>query len=291
MRRARRYCITIEDEAHLRQVAKRRISTLGLWFLGIALAAGGIAIAGAIIAFSPLRSMLPGYMKEAQREASEEALLRLDSLMQGYATNQAYIDNVLRIMDIDYVPHDSAAIVPISRELVPDSLMSPGERERSFVSQMEEKEKFNISVLAPLAAEGMLFSPVMSEGVFTSDSKTAEEGEILLTSDSAILASADGSVVALYYSGAEGGYVLVLQHSRGFLTSYFGAGTPLVGVGDIVNSGQSIALAGRPDSKGVRRMHIRMWHNGLPVVPYEYVSLPERRVPGRAAGYEAPRGK
>lgn len=290
MSRFRKYKITVEDEAHLRQMMSYRAGLPGAIGITVAFMGLAILIAGLLIAFTPLRTLLPGYLKESQREASEEGLLRLDSITEKYMATQAYIDNFLRITDVNRTSGDSLELEPDTVELATDSLMTPTARERRFVSQMEERERFNISVLAPLAAEGLIFSPVAVDAVFAADSRETETPYIEMPRESVVQAAADGSVVALYHSPADKGYVILIQHGHGFLTAYFGTGMPLTAVGDNVSSGQAIALPPGADAKGRRGFTLRMWHNGLPVAPYGYVTPPERRSATQAR-YEAPRGK
>lgn len=256
-----------------------------------ALVAVALTLSGAIVMLTPLRTLLPGYMKESQRSATEEGLLRLDSLMDAYEEKSAYIDNFLRVTDTDRIPGDSSMMTPTERELTPDSLLTASNRERKFVSQMAEREKFNISVLAPLAADGITFSPAVPEGLFTSESQTDNLGVIIFPSDESIQCTADGSVIALYHSADDRGFVVTVQHPRGFITSYGGVGTPLVGIGDNVNAGQVIALSPSPDSKGVRKIYVRMWHNGLPLVPYDYLGNPAGRRSLPDTHFEDPRGR
>lgn len=291
MRHLTKYRIKIENESKLSDVVSLRVSAPKAALAAITLLILAIVIAGLLIAYTPLRTLLPGYLKESQRAATEEGLLRLDSVMNVYERNQAYIDNILRVTDETRESSDSAALQPVSRELTADSLMQATPAEQRFVSQMEERERFNISVLAPLAADGLLFSPVSSDGVFTEESQKSTEGEVILARDSRVQSAADGTVVALYYSAPLRGYVIVVQHGRGFLTSYTHTGTPLVGIGDMVNSGQAIALAPGSDNKGVRRVSVRVWHNGSALVPYEYLGGHNYKENVATVPYEAPRGK
>lgn len=289
MSRRSRYKLTVEDESHLTEVASVRFSRTGICCAAVGFVLLSFTVAGVLISLTPLRTLLPGYLKQNQRSATEEGLMRLDSLMTAYEDNKAYIDNFLLITDTDREPGDSAAVVPTSRELTSDSLLTATPEEERFVNQMEERERFNISVLAPLAAEGVMFSPVTSEGIFADGTKSSDESTVLLPTEESIRSAADGTVVALYHTGSEG-YSISVQHGRGFLTSYFGVGTPLVGIGDHVNGGQMVALSPEPDSQGRRSFSIRLWHNGLPLVPYEYLGTPKSNV---ASGlpYEAPRGR
>lgn len=279
MKSKKRYRIRIEDEAHLASIADFSISGRGVIPVVLAIILAMLLIAGGIIMISPLKSLLPGYMKQSERATSEENLMRLDSIRTVYEQNQAYIDNFLKISDIDRNPGDSAAVSSVLNELTPDSLMPHSVRERKFVKAMEERERFNISVLAPLAADGILFSPVSDNGVFRSNSRNSETGIVLLFDGSPIQNAADGTVMAAYYSPSEHGYVVVVQHSKGFTSRYSGLGSPLVAEGDMVSSGQIIAMAPETNAKGERKMAIRMWHNGLPVIPYEYLGDPERDDP------------
>lgn len=290
MKRPRKYRITIEDESHLETVARARLRPATIFLLIVTVFLFSIFLSGLIIYLTPLRTLLPGYLKESERSATEESILRLDSLQQAYATNQAFIDNFLRVTDVSRTPNDSSAMA-MARSSESGELSEASQREREFVSTMEERERFNISVLAPLAAEGLLFSPVSSDGVFTSDSRTEEEGVVILPQEEGIQAAADGSVIAVYYSLADRGYVSVLQHARGFITAYSHVGTPLAGVGDIVYAGQIIAMAPPPDAKGIRKFSVRIWHNGLPIIPYQYVGNPLSQETMIKESYEAPRGK
>lgn len=291
MRSPRKYRITIEDESHLTEVASGSFTRPVLVGIGILMLAVAIVLSGMLVVLTPLRTLLPGYLKESQRSATEEGLLRLDSLMQAYETNKAYIDNYLRVTDTERQPGDSAAVVPTGQELTSDSLMTATNEERRFMSQMEDRERFNISVLAPLAADAILFSPVTNDGIFTIESRESEVGVVVVPPDESIRCAADGSVVALYHSTAEAGHVIVVQHNGGFITAYGGVGTPLVGIGDNVYSGQVIALSPSPDKHGARKFSVRMWHNGLSIVPYQYLDPGNGKPAMGSERFETPRGR
>lgn len=285
------YKITVEDESHLTEVLTIRTTRVRVAALILTWVVVTLAVSGMLIAFTPLRTLLPGYMKESQRSATEDGLLRLDSLMQAYEENEQFIRNFMTVTDTERTPGDSARVEIVSRELASDSLSTASALEQKFVSSMEERERFNISVLAPLAADGVSFSPITTEGVFTSASRTQTVGEVILSPDESVHSVADGTVIAIYKSGAEKGYVLTVQHGRGFVTSYGSTGTPLVGIGDIVNAGQTLALAPSPDKHGARKISVRMWHNGMALVPYDYLDNTSHRHSSLGESFEAPRGK
>lgn len=288
--------ITIENESNLTSIVDTSLSRWSLAAAALIVVALMIFIGTLIVLLTPIHTLLPGYLKENQRAATEENLLRLDSLHNVYETNQRYIRNFLRITDIDRLPMDTTdsfgdTIPPI----VKDSLMLPSSRERKFVQRMEEQERFNISVLAPLAANGMVFSSPSDLGIFSSDSKESEIGEILLPQDGAVLSVADGTVIASYYSPADKGYVMLIQHDRGFVSRYSHLGAPLANVGESVEAAQCIAAPTPPDSRGKRTIYIRMWHNAIPVVPYKFIH--DKEIENKIEtfssdnSFEAPRGR
>ena len=291
MKRHPKYRIRIEDESRLEDLADITLSPLSLWTAVVVALIVLIMISGAIVMVTPLRTLLPGYMKQSERSATEDNILRLDSIFGAYAQNQDYLDNILKAFDTDRTPTaDSLVMTANLREMSPDSLLPPSPLERKFVNAMEERERFNISVLAPLAADGMMFSPLSDSGIFSASSRTEEKGNVILPPDESVKSVADGSILASYYSAAEGGYVVIIQHAKGFVTRIARLGSPMVSAGDAVLAGQMLALGPNPDGKGRRYIEVMMWHNGLPLIPYEYIGNPESTIV-KDAPFEAPRGK
>lgn len=290
IKRHPKYRIRIEDESRLETVFNTSMSPG--WLIAAAVAALMLftTIGGFLVMVTPLRTILPGYMKQSERSATEDNILRLDSILVVYRQYQAYLDNILTTLDIDRTSSDSVAMAPNLQELSPDSLLPPSPLERKFVDAMEERERFNISVLAPLAADGMMFSPVSDSGIFTSSSRSEEKGIVMLAPDDAVKCDADGSVLAAYYSASDGGNVVIIQHAKGFVTRLSRLGTMMVSSGETVLAGQVLALNPRPDAKGRRFVEVMMWHNGLPLIPYEYIGNPESSV-NKEVPFEAPRGR
>ncbi len=291
MKRHPKYLLKLEDESRLSCIFNIKLTRFGMWAAGILFLAVMFLFAGIFIIATPLKTLLPGYMKQQERTATEENILRLDSIQAVYETNQAYIENFVKALDTERIPNDSILMVGETRELSSDSLLPASPLERKFVNAMEERERFNISVLAPLAAEDMMFSPVAESGIFTIASKDSTRGEILIGGDEPVLSISDGSVLASYYSPAEKGYVILVQHAKGFVSSYEGTGNPMVSAGDMVLAGQMIALGPKPDAKGRRIVAVMMWHNGISLKPFEYIGSGAGHSYSKEDNYEAPRGR
>ncbi len=289
MKRIRKYRIRIEDESRLQSVADITFSPTSIILICVSSVILFLMAAGVLVMITPLRTLLPGYLKQSERSATEDNLMRLDSLLGVYERNQVFLDNAMKAFDISRHPTDSASINMNTVIMSPDSLLPASGVEKKFVSIMEEREKFNISVLAPLAADGMMFTPVSDDGIFAVNSRKDTKGTFILGSEQAIRCVADGSVLDSYFSIADNSYTILVQHGRGFVTRYSNVGKPLIDVGDPVMGGQMIALPPRPDKYGKRSVEIRMWHNSQPLIPYDYLGDPG--VPySFGTAFEDPRG-
>ena len=286
----------IDDESHLRTIADSSLPLWGVGILVVAIVTIGIFCGGLLVMITPLKQLLPGYLKEDQRDATEESLLRLDSIIGTYETNSRYIENFLRATDTDRLPTDSIPkIDTILETSTEDSLIGPSERERNFVARMQEHERFNVSVLAPLAADGMIFTNVTDNGIFSSSTLKEPYPEVILASGANVKAMTDGTVVDAAYSSPKGCYSMAIQHRGGFLSYYSGLGSPLVDIGEKVSAGQIIASPPSPDANGRRIIRVRLWHNGIHLIPYDYIgkehsTRPDRQIEAENS-FTAPRGR
>lgn len=289
-RRIIKYRLRIDDESRLETRVDITLSPWGLALSGAAAVAVLFLLAALLIMVTPLRTLLPGYLKESERSATEDNIMRLDSIRSAHDLNQAYLASIMRAMDTDRPAVDTTAIPVNMRALSPDSLLPSSAAEQKFINAMEEREKYNISVLAPLAADGMMFTQAADGSVFSMASRSSMTGEILLADDSPVRAVADGSILASYYSPSDSGYVIIIQHNKGFVTRLAHTGAPMVTAGDVVTAGQVVAAAPAPDARRRRTLTAMMWHNGMPVAPYDYIGDTGAKTP-KEQPFEAPRGR
>lgn len=270
----RRYLLTIEDESRLEGVGRVRFTRLqaAAVLLGISLIIGVLTVL--IVVFTPLRHLLPGYMEEASRDNTIEYIMRLDSLQQAYNRNQAYLSNIATIFNTDRTPSDSTRLVANPNPMTPDSLLATSEQEKKFVRMMEEREKYNISILAPLAADGMVFQPVSDEAVISEDTRSASTARVIVAAGRPVCAIADGRVLDTYYSRRDGGYCVLIQHKRGFVSRLSRIGQPLVEPGDNLTAGQIVALPARGNGRDNTSVTLEMWRNGTVLIPATVLSRP-----------------
>lgn len=277
MKGHKKFKIIIEDESRLQNVASWSLSPAKIALL-IALAIILMLVVGYLfVLLTPAKNLIPGYFRASQRAATEQALLRADSLMDNWRRNEIYLQNLRQVFDIQRLPSDSLNASRNTESFSPDSLMPASAEEQRFAKMMQDREKFNVSVKASLSAEGMLFYPVSDEGVITLNSRDSYSAHVAMPADGTVMSIADGSILACYYDNASNGYALILQHDNGFVSRYAGLGTPLVGQSDIVSGGQVLSLSPKAPAGHPAEIIVELWHNGNALKTYEYISTHKMR--------------
>lgn len=272
MRGKKRYKFIIEDEARLNEIVKFSFTPLELAGIG----AGGIImilLAGYLfVLLTPAKTLIPGYFKASQRAATENAILRVDSLLDAYNRNEAYLANLRELFNSERQPSDTMILSSNINIYSPDSLLPPSQDEKRFVKLMQEREKFNISVKASMAGEGMLFYPPASEGQPTLASRDKNALIIEIPSQAPVMAIADGAVLARYYDKTSGGYSLLIQHDNGFISRISGLGNILAVQSAPIVGGEVVALAPVQGSSSPPQVTLELWHDGVAVIPYDFIS-------------------
>ncbi|MBD5309085.1 MAG: M23 family metallopeptidase [Muribaculaceae bacterium] len=264
-----RFKLTVEDESTLENRLTVSASVLKWVLVGVAGMLLAMACGAFLLLVSPAKRLLPGYLKESERAASEMQHLRLDSLHNAFLNNERYIDNVMEILEGRPISPDTAARIPSSGS---DSLLPPSVEERRFVSLIRDREKYNVSVIAPLTAESMMFNPINDESIISNASKGKRKAEIILAKGSTVAAIADGRVISVSQSVREGGgSAVIIQHPKGFLSRCSRLGSVLVEVGDEVSGGQIIAVQNTTNALKEEIVSVELWHNGTPLSPSDYI--------------------
>lgn len=272
MKVLRKYRITIEDESRLRQIVSVSARPYMLWIAGGLGALVSVAAAVVVIMATPLKTLLPGYLKHGERTAVEKGMLRIDSLKEVYSIHARYLANIMTVFDTERIPSDSVLKNGTPNQLPPDSLLPASPREREFISQMKERERYNTNILAPIASDQLQMFPVANGAVIAEQSQEATKARILTPNGAGACAITDGRVLAVQNQSPEGGASIVMQHDNGFATRYSHLGIPTVAPGDHVDGGAVIALGPTGGAVAPGYFYLEMWYDGTPLTPAAYVN-------------------
>ncbi len=282
-----RYRLTLTDEARMATLWSIKASRLRAALVVLLLLATGFGIGVLTVGFTPVKRQMPGYMTGKDRATTLQALMRIDSLQLALQQNQTFLDNLAGIIDTDRAPADSAAVADKPRaDLSLDSLIGSSARERKFVAMMEESEKYNLKVLSPLAAEGMIWADPVPGAIVLEQSRTLPRLQLITPRSRGVAAMADGRVIDRAYDSPSQTWSLLIQHSQGFVSRISGTGRPLTDKGDPVVAGQMLT---EPMPSSAKYLTVEMWRDGTPLIPADYIAKP--RSDEEPQTIEAPRGR
>ena len=228
--------------------------------------------------YTPLGSMLPGYVNKGEKDKIVTNSLRVDSLMHEIEKQDAYLANIRAIMNGD-ITLDSLknSPQPVSNK---DFSIETTELETEFMKKWEERERYNLtSQAASVAAlqELNLFRPTKGEITRTFDPATGHYGvDIAEATGENIVAIHDGIVVFSDYT-ANDGYTIALQHRENLISIYRNCYRLLKQVGDKVYGGEVIGTlsdgSGRENGKKKEFLHLELWHRSKPLDPNIYIAF------------------
>lgn len=266
----RRYRLSLDRTSSLTRLASFSGSklTMILFAVGVFILAGLLWLAAVV--YTPLRNLLPARFTTELRDRYTEMDARLDSVSEITGTYGRYLSNLHAILTDSVSASAPAATAPAGVEDIPlDSLLPASEREKSFVSSFEDEERFNLSVLSPIAAEGMpFFPPVSASGSITENSGAIPSVSVATPSATGVSAIYRGTVVSSAYTSGRG-FTVIIQHPNDFISVYSNLSESFCTRGAKVARGERIGLASGSD----RPLTFELWHKGSPLRPSDYITF------------------
>lgn len=268
-----KYKLTIQNENTLEEIVGLHVSKLNGLSVLLSVLAVLFLIAACIIAFTPLRNYLPGYMNSEVRAQIVQNALRMDSLQEVLDRQNLYIMNIQDIFS-GKVQIDTVQTIDSLTAIRQDTLMERTKREEEFRHQYEESEKYNLGTITQQPnVDGLIFyrpTRGMISDHFNAD-KRHFGTDIAANPNESVLATMDGTVILSTYT-AETGYLIGIQHSQDFISIYKHCGSLIKKEGDTVRGGEAIALVGNSGTLSTGpHLHFELWYKGRPVNPEKYI--------------------
>lgn len=230
-----------------------------------------------IIAFTPVRTFIPGYPDAVSKRAAIQNAITIDSLQTVIYKWGLYSENLKRVMEgMDPIKIDSLITAGMQEHAAASDIKEIMKRDSLLREHVKEEEQFGISARTKrnLPIEGMhFFSPlkgVVSQGydpiIHPYIDITAPEGSV-------VKATLDGTVIHAGWS-EDTGYTIQLQHEGDIISIYRHNEKLLKKTGDKVTAGSPIALVGNTGeiSTGAH-LHFELWHKGEAVNPTLYINF------------------
>ena len=266
---------TFEEVWHLRITLTNVLSIAGTIF--IILVGGSMAL----VMFTKIRQLVPGYPTETMRQQIYINAIRLDSLEYEIHLRNRYINAVNAI-----VAGREPELTDVSAEGAPTNYenitFTRSEQDSLLRRQVEEEERFNFVLRTPSASSSMFdvtfisnihfFKPV--EGVVSSKFNLNNNHfgiDIVAAPNEVVKSTLDGTVIISEWT-IDTGYVIQIQHAANIISAYKHNARPLKKQGDRVKAGDAIAIVGNSgELTSGPHLHFELWQNGTPVNPEDYI--------------------
>ncbi len=197
-----------------------------------------IAATSCIIIFTPIREYIPGYTDVRLNHRVFDIEQKADSLESVLHQNDVYIRNLKHIINDEDFDDD---YIPIN-------------------IYMDEAPVF----MAPL--NGMITNKFNYNNKHYGIDIVADIDEVIKTMWNGTVVFADWS--------AEGGYTIGIQHDKNIFSVYKHNAELLCHEGDIVQTGDPIAIIGSGGSTSTGpHLHFEFWFKGMPLNPEDYITF------------------
>ncbi len=269
--------LTLVDDATHKHIWTVRFTRTGFLVSIISAAVIITFVYYALIAFTPIRTSIPGYPDAVSRRAAIQNAMKVDSLEMIVSRWSLYSENLKRIFEgkepirIDSLIRNAG---PISRtDFYAESFRQHDSVLRSSIA---EEDQFSLSrnQSRDLSIEGMhFFSPIKGVISLGYDKVTHPYIDIAAPANTVVKAVLDGTVI---YAGwnDESGYTIQIQHSNDIISIYKHNQKLLKKTGDKVTAGSSIALLGNTGSLSTGdHLHFELWYRGEAVDPAKYINF------------------
>lgn len=230
-----------------------------------------------IIAFTPVRTFVPGYPDARSKRAAIQNAIRIDSLENVIFRWELYSENLRRAVEGEE-PVKIDSLIKAKNNIQAEVLdMAELARQDSLLREhVKEEEQFGISSRGKrnLPIEGLhFFTPlkgVVSQGY---DPAVHPYIDIAAAAGSMVKATLDGTVIFAGWSD-DAGYTIQIQHDGDIVSIYKHNEKLLKKTGDKVTAGTPIAVVGNTGELTTGdHLHFELWHKGETVDPTLYIKF------------------
>lgn len=277
VKKTRNFRLTLVDDKTHKHLWSAHFSKVGFIVAIISALVMLSAAVFCVVAYTPVRTFIPGYPDAHSKRAAIQNAIRIDSLENVIYRWELYSENLRRVVEgqetlkIDSLINAAQA----SRTATADAadLLSKDSLLREVV---REEEEFGISARnkRDLPIEGLhFFTPlkgVVSQGY---DANIHPYIDITAPAGSVVKATLDGTVIFSGWS-EEAGNTIQIQHESDIVSIYKHNEKLLKKVGEKVTAGAPIALVGNTgDISTGTHLHFELWHKGETVDPSLYIKF------------------
>lgn len=266
----------IDNQSH-KQLWTLHFTKTSLFVTTVTLVVTLCIIIYSLIAFTPIRTFIPGYPDARSKRAAIQNAIKIDSLETVIYKWGLYSENIKRVLEgADPIKIDSivnAGMAAVSRQ---DDMTTILKQDSLLREKVKEEEQFGITARTrrTLPIEGLhFFSPlkgVVSQGY---DPVAHPYIDITAPAGSVVKSVLDGTVIFAGWDDKTG-HTIQVQHEGDIISIYRHNAKLLKKSGDKVTAGSPIALVGNTGEMTTGdHLHFELWHKGEAVDPTKYINF------------------
>lgn len=266
----------VDDDTH-DKLWSRKFTRIGVLVTAITVIVVTISVIFCIIAFTPVRALIPGYPDARTKHDAIQNAIRIDSLENVITKWELYSENLRRVVDgQEPLKIDSLMEVRRSAASTAADMKEIAQKDSLLRKEVADEDRFDIKSNSSrtLPIEGMhFFTPlkgVVSQGY---DKVLHPYIDITAPGNSVVMSVLDGTVISDGWTDTEG-YTIRIQHEGDIISVYKHNQKLMKKTGDKVTAGTPIAILGGTGSlSDGEHLHFELWHKGEAVDPTKYISF------------------
>ncbi len=260
---------TFEEVWYLRLSRLNLIVLLGISFFTF------VTLLIVLIAFTPIRELIPGYPSGEMRRDMIINNIKIDSLEYEMSIREQYYYNLKAIINgeepQDVMNTNDSTIRYNEIEFTKSAYDS------ILRQQIEKEEQFNLilteEINSPIDfSRTHFFVPL--KGIVTNPFNIEKNhfGIDIVSAPNKVVSAVLPGTVTLANWTLETGYVIQIQHDNNILSVYKHNSVLLKKAGNFVKAGEAIAIVGNSGELTTGpHLHFELWHNGKPLNPEDYI--------------------
>ena len=270
-----KYRLVVLNEDTFEERISLKLSRLNVFVLGGIFSILLVAITAVIIAFTPIKEYIPGYLSTKLKADAVKLTFEADSLKQKLAILENYTKALKPVLTGEITSEEIDSLQVEARQItIDESELNASKEDSLFREKVERITQFALLDNAKSNVKIVFFAPLKGTISQSFDANSKHFAvDIVAKKGTPIKAAADGTVIFSGWS-AETGYAIILKHNKDFITVYKHNGNLLKQQGDFVKSGEVIASV---DSTGELttgpHLHFELWKGGYAINPTNFIDF------------------
>ena len=261
------YRIYVKDTETGKYLWGMRFSKTGLFVSVISLIVVLCTLTYCVIAYTPVRTFIPGYPDARSKRVAIQNAIKVDSLERLIYRWEIYSENLKRAVEGKAPIKIDSIVKGSTKEAITTQSPEYLNKQDSLLREMvKEEEQFEISSRRQrdLPIEGLhFFTPL--KGVISQNFDSVHPFiDITAPAGSVVKAVLDGTVISSGWSNDTDDIISIYKHNEKLLKK----------TGDKVKAGTAIALVGNSgDLSTGTHLHFELWHKGEAIDPLKYIKF------------------